>query len=537
MKKMSLKRTTFSNKDIQIDPGFWTKTSQIQLLYGLWVNMCHLGVGLAHGLPSVLVPQLSAADSFIKITRSEASWIGEIYSKHSPKTLTSCTLSRFVTNSTSVFTLFSSIGCLISGYVADWLGRRVTIVACQAPICIGWLCTGFSKSPKHVIIGRAITGIGSGMALAPPRIYCSEISLPNMRGVIGACSSLSVSIGIAIQAGLGKYLNWPVICYICSFYTVTNFICFLFLPETPFFMLKTKSLDEARAALAHFRAHDYDLDKEIDQMRKFKEANDIRKSVVYSSFIFFRITARERLSLLFKPSAYKPFTMVVVYIFISQIAGTSGVPIWAVEMLTIAKSSVDVDTGNFLMCLTRLVINCLTVILIFKTGRKPLAHVSALGVAVISLVIAIYTSIHKEPSLAPQILFMIYMAFASIGYYLIPFLIASEIYPLQVRGILGGFTVSVTGILMFGCLILTPYLLDSLGLTYMMVIFGFMSLLGVAYIYVFVPETKDLTLQEIEDYYNKRIPALVSQRRLQTLQDIGARRNKTDINVVERKSI
>ncbi|CAH0700162.1 unnamed protein product [Spodoptera exigua] len=224
-----------------------------------------------------------------------------------------------------------------------------------------------------------------------------------------------------LMAGLGKYLNWPVICYICSFYTVTNFICFLFLPETPFFMLKTKSLDEARAALAHFRARDYDLDKEIDQMRKFKEANDIRK-----------ISARERLSLLFKPSAYKPFTMVVVYIFISQIAGTSGVPIWAVEMLTVAKSSVDVDTGNFLMCLTRLVINCLTVILIFKTGRKPLAHVSALGVAVISLVIAIYTSIHKEPSLAPQILFMIYMAFASIGYYLIPFLIASEIYPLQV---------------------------------------------------------------------------------------------------------
>lgn len=71
---------TVLEKEIKLDPGFWTKTSQIQLFYGLWVNLCHLGVGLAFGLPSVQVPQLSAGDSFIKVTRNEASWIGEIYS-------------------------------------------------------------------------------------------------------------------------------------------------------------------------------------------------------------------------------------------------------------------------------------------------------------------------------------------------------------------------------------------------------------------------------------------------------------------------
>lgn len=55
------------------------------------------------------------------------------------------------------------------------------------------------------------------------------------------------------------------------------FVLFLFLPETPYFVLKTKTLADARATLAHFRARDYDFDKEMDQLRKFKEGNDIRK--------------------------------------------------------------------------------------------------------------------------------------------------------------------------------------------------------------------------------------------------------------------
>ncbi|XP_022816361.1 uncharacterized protein LOC111349471 isoform X1 [Spodoptera litura] len=188
--------------------------------------------------------------------------------------------------------------------------------------------------------------------------------------------------------------------------------------------------------------------------------------------------------------------------------------IWAVEMLTVAKSSVDVNTGNFLMTLTRLVVNVLTSILLFKVGRRPLAHTSAVGVAVVSMVIAIYTSTHKEPSLPPQILFMSYMAFASVGYYVLPFLMASEIYPLQVRGILAGITVFITGLLISGSIKLTPTLLDNLGLTYTMVIFGISSLLGVVYLYFVLPETKGLTLQEIEEYYNKRRPTLVSQRQL-----------------------
>lgn len=70
------------------------------------------------------------------------------------------------------------------------------------------------------LIGRAITGIGCGMAMGPPRIFSSEISLPNMRGVIGAFPAMAMSIGITTQVltpsyRITKYSNsvrcpvWP----------------------------------------------------------------------------------------------------------------------------------------------------------------------------------------------------------------------------------------------------------------------------------------------------------------------------------------
>lgn len=60
-------------------------------------------------------------------------------------------------------------------------------------------------------------------------------------------------------------------------------------------------------------------------------------------------------------------------------------------------------------------------------------------------------------------------------------------------------------------------------------------LTGVIYIYLVLPETKNLTLQEIEEYYNKRRPTLTSQRQLETLADLEAQ-SKTNIKLVERKS-
>lgn len=69
-------RSALGVEDIPLDPGFLTRTGWIQLMYGAWVNTVQLGIGLALGFGSVVIPQLSSPASDVEITRAEASWIG-----------------------------------------------------------------------------------------------------------------------------------------------------------------------------------------------------------------------------------------------------------------------------------------------------------------------------------------------------------------------------------------------------------------------------------------------------------------------------
>lgn len=58
------------------DPGFCTETSLIQLVYGIWVNLSMMTIGLAYGFSAVTLPQLQLPDSTVKVSLADESWIG-----------------------------------------------------------------------------------------------------------------------------------------------------------------------------------------------------------------------------------------------------------------------------------------------------------------------------------------------------------------------------------------------------------------------------------------------------------------------------
>lgn len=78
MKKLSgVIVTAFTDQEPPLDPHILTKTSRIQLLYGAWVNMAQLAIGLAFGFAGIQIPVLLQPDSEIHLTVGDASWIGK----------------------------------------------------------------------------------------------------------------------------------------------------------------------------------------------------------------------------------------------------------------------------------------------------------------------------------------------------------------------------------------------------------------------------------------------------------------------------
>lgn len=58
-------------------PGFWTKTSLIQLGYGVWAGMVIIGVGMAFGFSAVTLPALKGDETIQAPTEFETAWIGK----------------------------------------------------------------------------------------------------------------------------------------------------------------------------------------------------------------------------------------------------------------------------------------------------------------------------------------------------------------------------------------------------------------------------------------------------------------------------
>lgn len=57
----------------------------------------------------------------------------------------------------------------------------------------------FNYYAQFHCLGRVIIGIGIGMATSPPRVFTTEISLPNMRATVGGLTSVAVALGMTIQ--------------------------------------------------------------------------------------------------------------------------------------------------------------------------------------------------------------------------------------------------------------------------------------------------------------------------------------------------
>jgi SP family facilitated glucose transporter-like MFS transporter 8 len=157
-----------------------------------------------------------------------------------------------------------------------------------------------------------------------------------------------------------------------------------------------------------------------------------------------------------------------------------------------------------------------------RFGRRPLSMLSGLGMFITTLIVGIYLHIDpveyaggfmnsenrteivattEQEHWTCVACVLLYVCFSSLGVLVIPWTLIGELLPIQIRGIGGGFMVGIAYVLMFGVVKSFPFVLDVTGAEGIFIFFSCMSLAGVAFVYIFLPETLGKTLQEIEAYF------------------------------------
>jgi MFS family permease len=134
-------------------------------------------------------------------------------------------------------------------------------------------------------------------------------------------------------------------------------------------------------------------------------------------------------------------------------------------------------------------------------GRRTICVSSGLGSGPAAVLLGIFVYMQTIHTWIIISLLLIYVAFNTYGYFVLPPAMIGEILPSKIRCVGGAYIFTMNDIGMFFATKAFPSVFRAVGTHGLFWIFGVSSLLCSLFLYLMLPETKGRSLVQIEEYF------------------------------------
>lgn len=128
-----------------------------QILASTGKNLLIIDVGLMFAMPTIVIPALRGlqperyADETLSLSASQATWFA------------------------SMAIVVIPMGCAVSGWVAERIGRKRSMLLSCVPHIVAWPMLAGAHNVETLFAGSFLLGVGSGFSEAPVTTYIAEI--------------------------------------------------------------------------------------------------------------------------------------------------------------------------------------------------------------------------------------------------------------------------------------------------------------------------------------------------------------------------
>ncbi|MBX3719665.1 MAG: sugar porter family MFS transporter [Parachlamydiales bacterium] len=392
----------------------------------------------------------------------------------------------------SIILLGAIGGALISGTLADWLGRKKTILLTALIFILGATIISVSQTFFFLSIGRAVTGIAVGIISLTAPLYIAEISPPHYRGRFVSLSQLATTVGILAAYAVSLFYShegaWRMMFAVGVIPALVQIWALYFIPETPPWLLVKHQEKKAVAVMKKLR-RDTEWEEHLSEMKRSAAP---QKKGGWSALLHPKLR----------------FVLLVGILLncFQQITGINTVIYYAPKIFQVAGfgSAFGAILATLGVGIVNVVFSVAAVWLLDKVGRRPLLIWGVVGMVVSLLVLALAFFTESELiDLIAIVSLMTYVASFAIGLGPIPSLLLSEIYPLKIRG--KAMTVGTMSNWFFNYLISLTFLdlMQHLGSAGTFCLYAAIGVVALWFFWRYIPETKGKSLEEIEASLSK----------------------------------
>jgi len=377
------------------------------------------------------------------------------------------------------------VGSMLAGIPGDAYGRRDSLRILAVLYFVSAVGCGFAWNWTALVIFRVIGGLAIGGSSVLGPMYIAEIAPAKYRGRLVGLFQFNVVFGILI-AYFSNYLmgilnlgaaEWRWKLGIAALPAAFFLVMLFGIPRSPRWLAKKQRIDEAREVLRITGEENYE--QELQDIVASVDADHSAGDSLFSSKYRF------------------PIFLAVSIAMFNQLSGINAILYYLNQIFAQAGfNKVSSDLQAVAIGATNLIFTMIAMTLIDRIGRKKLLLTGAVGTALCLAGVAYVFLSHSHENILVALL-VCYIAFFAFSQGAVIWVYIGEVFPNRVRASgqsLGSFTHwLMAGIISLGF----PAVAAKSG-GYPFIFFSAMMALQFFVVLIWYPETKGITLEDMQ---------------------------------------
>ncbi|OJJ31257.1 hypothetical protein ASPWEDRAFT_187172 [Aspergillus wentii DTO 134E9] len=408
----------------------------------------------------------------------------------------------------SCYNLGCLLGCFINFFIGEILGRRRTIWLAMLAVIIGATLQTTAFTVSHLIIGRLITGTGTGLKTSTVPMYQAEMCEGKSRGRLISSEVLFVAVGIVVaywfdfgMSFVKGSIAWRLPIAMQIVFAIGVIVLVFGLPESPRWLMNHGQEREAMEVLCALYGRDEHDEYIVMEKRGIMSAIELEDGANKSSILG-----------IFKNNEIKTGTRVLLawgIQFMNQAGGINLVVYFVPKVL-----SNNVGMSNQL---SQILGGCIQIMFMIgslvpsffldRMGRRKTMIAGSFGLGVCMLLVSALLSQSDKPhgkeyASAGVSFFFLYMLIHGMSVNCVPWVYVPEILPLEARTKGTALGTSSNWAWNFAIVMMAPVIINRLQWKAYL-IFMVTNFLFVPILYFFYPETSNLRLEDIDLIFSR----------------------------------